>query len=113
MRSVPALLACLILLAMPAAAAGLPGAESFKRGPKLNPPPTLSPASSPTAPRVKPASSTHKATNPEAPVPVAPSNVPPAGRRLSANQVLAIAQRLAKIEHARREYPGSYGGAYL
>jgi hypothetical protein len=51
--------------------------------------------------------------NPDAPVPVGPSNIPPAGRRLSANQVIAIAERLPKIEHARREYPGSYGGAYL
>jgi hypothetical protein len=51
--------------------------------------------------------------NPDAPVPVGPSNIPPAGRRLSANQVIAIAERLPKVEHARREYPGSYGGAYL
>jgi hypothetical protein len=51
--------------------------------------------------------------DPQAPVPVAPSNVPPAGRRLSADQVLAIAERLAKVESARAAYPGSYGGAYL
>jgi hypothetical protein len=51
--------------------------------------------------------------NPDAPIPVGPSNVPPAGRRLSANQVVAIAERLPKVEQARREYPGSYGGAYL
>jgi hypothetical protein len=46
-------------------------------------------------------------------VPVAPSNIPPAGRRLSPNQVLAIAERLPKMQRVRREYPGSYGGAYL
>ncbi len=41
------------------------------------------------------------------------SDEPPAGRRLSASQVLAIAGRLAKMKSVRREYPGSYGGAYL
>jgi hypothetical protein len=56
---------------------------------------------------------TTTARNPEAPVPVAPSNIPPAGRRLSANQVLAIAERLPKVLSARSGYPGSYGGAYL
>lgn len=53
------------------------------------------------------------ATTSEAPIPVPASNVPPAGRRLSANQVLAIAERLPKMRKVRREYRGSYGGAYL
>jgi hypothetical protein len=52
-------------------------------------------------------------TDPNAPVPVPPSDVPPPGRRLSANQVLAIAGRLESVKKARAEYPGSYGGAYL
>ncbi|MFI4990398.1 MAG: hypothetical protein ACHQHO_05730 [Solirubrobacterales bacterium] len=52
-------------------------------------------------------------TDPNAPVPVPPSNTPPAGRRLSANQVLAIAARLQSMKKVRAEYPGSYGGAYL
>ena len=56
---------------------------------------------------------TATATNPEAPVPIAPSDTPPAGRRLSPNQVLVIASRLAKMRKVRAEYPGSYGGAYL
>ncbi|HWX74943.1 MAG TPA: hypothetical protein VNZ05_06540 [Solirubrobacteraceae bacterium] len=47
------------------------------------------------------------------PVPVPASNVPPAGRRLSANQVLAIAAGLPKMKAVRAKYPGSYGGAYL
>jgi hypothetical protein len=59
------------------------------------------------------ASTSHSIPNPEAPIPVPPSNVPPAGRRLSANQVLAIAERLPKVRAARADYPGSYGGAYL
>jgi len=52
-------------------------------------------------------------TNPEAPIPVPESSVPPAGRRLSSDQVLAIADRVSKLRKARAEYPGSYGGAYL
>ncbi|MHB8531613.1 MAG: hypothetical protein ACYDC2_02720 [Solirubrobacteraceae bacterium] len=54
-----------------------------------------------------------RAKSPEAPIPVAASDTAPAGRRLTPNQVLAIAQRLAKVERARAEYRGSYGGAYL
>ena len=53
------------------------------------------------------------AANPEAPVPVAASDIPPPGRRLSANRVLEIANRLAKMKRVRAEHPGSYGGAYL
>jgi hypothetical protein len=49
----------------------------------------------------------------DAPIPVAPSDTPPAGRRLSPNQVLAIAARLPKMRALGREYPGSYAGAYL
>ena len=49
----------------------------------------------------------------EAPVPVAASNTPPAGRRLSPNQVLAIAARLPKMKALQAEYKGSYDGAYL
>jgi hypothetical protein len=51
--------------------------------------------------------------NPESPVPVAPSLVPPAGRRLSSDDVLEIANRLPKMRHERARYRGSYGGAYL
>lgn len=51
--------------------------------------------------------------DPNAPIPVPPSDTPPPGRRLSANEVLAIAGRLAKMKKVRAEYPGSYGGAYL
>jgi hypothetical protein len=49
----------------------------------------------------------------ETPVPVVASDTPPAGRRLSANTVLAIADRLAKLRAVRAKYPGSYAGAYL
>jgi hypothetical protein len=53
------------------------------------------------------------ATNPEAPIPVAASDTPPAGRRLSANQVLAIAAALPKMRAVHAAYRGSYAGAYL
>jgi hypothetical protein len=53
------------------------------------------------------------ATNPEAPVPIAPSDTPPPGRRLSSNRVLQIADALPKMRAVRARYRGSYGGAYL
>jgi hypothetical protein len=53
------------------------------------------------------------ATVSENPVPVPDSNIPPAGRRLSAERVLAIAEALPKMRAVRAKYPGSYGGAYL
>jgi hypothetical protein len=52
------------------------------------------------------------ATSSETPVPVALSNVPRAGRRLSSEQVLAIANRLAKMRALRAEYRGSFGDVY-
>jgi hypothetical protein len=52
-------------------------------------------------------------TSSDAPIPVAASNIPPSGRRLSANRVLAIAGALPKMRAVRAKYPGSYGGAYL
>jgi hypothetical protein len=51
--------------------------------------------------------------NPDAPIPVVESSVPPAGRRLSSDDVLAIAAKLPKMRAVRAEYRGSYGGAYL
>jgi hypothetical protein len=69
-----------------------------------------------TAPGTPPApttATTTQATVSESPVPVPNSNTPPAGRGLSANRVLAIAEGLPKMRAARARYPGSYGGAYL
>ena len=73
----------------------------------ITPPAPTSPSASSSS------SSSSSQTNPEAPIPVPASPTPPAGRRLSADQVLAIAERLPKMRAVRREYPGSYGGAYL
>src|SRR5271163_1832726 len=57
--------------------------------------------------------SASSATNPENPVPVALSTVPPAGHRLSSDEVLAIADRLAKMRAVRHAYRGSFGDVYL
>jgi hypothetical protein len=54
-----------------------------------------------------------QATAPEAPVAVPASNIPPVGRKLSADRVLQIAQALPKMKAVRAKYPGSYDGAYL
>ncbi|HEV3034013.1 MAG TPA: hypothetical protein VGX72_04405 [Solirubrobacteraceae bacterium] len=53
------------------------------------------------------------ATNSETPVPVTLSNVPPAAHTLSAEKVLAIANRLPKMRALRHEYRGSFGDVYL
>jgi hypothetical protein len=49
----------------------------------------------------------------ETPVSVTLSSVPPAGRTLSSDQVLEIANRLPKMKAVRAEYPGSFGDVYL
>jgi hypothetical protein len=54
-----------------------------------------------------------QATIAEAPVPVPASAIPPAGRHLSADRVLEIAEALPKMRAVRRKYRGSYGGAYF
>jgi hypothetical protein len=106
------LIACALACALPAtahAAAGSLGSapQPARAGAGALPGRTATGASSSFS------SSAASAANPEAPVPVPASEEPPAGRRLSASQVLAIAGRLAKMKSVRREYPGSYGGAYL
>ncbi len=107
MQRLALLLACLCACALPAAAAAAPTASGAAHS-------TSSPAASALAPASTGTRSTAgQAANAESPVPVAPSDIPPAGRRLSANQVLAIAAALPKMKHVRAEYPGSYGGAYL
>jgi hypothetical protein len=70
-------------------------------------------AATPLAPTLRPATATTVATNSETPIPVPDSSVAPAGRRLSANAVVAIAAALPDMRAVRAKYPGSYGGAYL
>ncbi len=67
-------------------------------------------ATSPPATTSKTAST---ATDPEAPIPIAASDTPPIGRKLSPNRVLRIAEALPKMRAVRARYRGSYGGAYL
>lgn len=58
-------------------------------------------------------SSTATSAEPEAPVPVATSDTPPIGRRLSSNHVLEIANALPKMRAVRTRYRGSFGDVYL
>jgi hypothetical protein len=59
------------------------------------------------------AATTTQATVSESPVPVLESEIPPAGRRLSADEVLAIARKLPKMRAVQAEYPGSFADPYL
>jgi hypothetical protein len=93
---------CLLLLAVPALGVGA----------KANTIRTTT-AGTPRGRTVKARGTGTTVTNPEAPVPVAPSSIPAVGRRLSADRVLEIANRLPKMRRVRAEYRGSYGGAYL
>ncbi len=128
MRRLLTALALTLALVLPAtahAAGGVPGSvpqpEQLAAAPGSVPAPGQAAVSQAagqgTEPRGQSAtaasSSSTTQTDPNAPIPVPPSDVPPPGRRLSANQVLAIAGRLESVKKARAEYPGSYGGAYL
>jgi hypothetical protein len=104
---------CVLGLGLPAsaqAAAGSLGSAPKPASVGASAPAASAPAAG--APSSSSSSST-TTTDPNAPIPVPASDTPPAGRRLSANQVLAIAERLPKVRGVRRRYPGSYGGAYL
>jgi hypothetical protein len=59
------------------------------------------------------ASTLTSSTNSETPIPVALSTVPPAAHKLSSDQVLAIASRLAKMRALKKEHRGSFGDVYL
>jgi len=71
-------------------------------------------ASSPGTATTGPSSSlSTAATNSSAPVPVAPSEIPYPGRRMSSDEVLRIAEALPAVRRERSRNPGAYGGAYL
>jgi hypothetical protein len=132
MRAWPALIVCLIACAVPAAAGASPRSATGQPAAPLEGPLQPSPLAGlsgafPTATQTaashaalastganpKAARASGQSTSSEAPIPVAASNKPPAGRRLSPNRVLAIAAALPKMRAIRAKYPGSYGGAYL
>ena len=100
------LIACAAMCALPASAQGAPATISGTS--RLSPPLAAGPAGGSSG-----AASSGQATNSEAPIPVPASNIPPSGRKLSADRVLAIAAALPKMRAVRKKYPGSYGGAYL
>jgi hypothetical protein len=62
---------------------------------------------------VKSSTTTTASAEPEAPIPIAASNLAPIGRHLSSDQVLEIANALPKMRAVRASYPGSFGDVYL
>ena len=132
MRPSLALIACLIVCAVPATAGASPLAFSDQPTAAFSGPLQRSPlaglrgavaaaaqtapsrvARPPTRAQTSGASASAQSANPETPLPVVASNEPPAGRKLSSNRVLAIAAALPKMRAVRAKYRGSYGGAYL
>jgi hypothetical protein len=111
MRRTLFLLACVAVCAQPAVAAATTTSPSSASRPGQ----LASVAISATATTQKATSplASGQSTTSESPIPVPASETPPAGRKLSADKVLAIAGALPKMRAARKEYPGSYGGAYL
>jgi hypothetical protein len=109
-----ALIACAVLCTAPAdATAATTGAgPAHPRALTAGPPPARAFSYSASAASHSATSQTSAAA-PGAPIPVPASRVPPAGRKLSSEQVLAIAASLPKMKAVRARYPGSYGGAYL
>ncbi len=105
MRSLLTLIACAAVCALPAAARAATG--TLAAVPQPTPLLAADTATGSTA------GSSGQSTSADAPIPVAASDTPPAGRRLSANQVLRIAGSLPRMRAVRAKYPGSYGGAYL
>jgi glycosyl transferase family 87 len=110
MRCRPALLACVLCILSAPAVASAASLTASGAGPAIPRPLSLRRAVSSATPSAR---SSGPSTNSEAPIPVAPSNEAPAGRKLSANAILAIAGALPKMRAVRAKYRGSYGGAYL
>lgn len=107
MRCLLPLIVCALACLLPTVAAADSGFSAGVSASALG----RSAAHSETA--VASAASSTSSTNPDAPIPVVESKVPPAGRRLSSDDVLAIAAKLPKMRAERAKYRGSYGGAYL
>jgi hypothetical protein len=99
-------IACPLVLASPAVAA--PSAATARGA---STPAAVATATTATSATATGGRSTKSVS--ETPVPVAASKVPPLGRHLSADEVLAIAQGLPRMRRLQREHPGSYDGAYL
>jgi hypothetical protein len=99
--SLAGLLACLVWLAAVSPARALPLSAA-----------TLASSPTGTAPTGSLSSSSTAAVS-NSPVPVAPSEVPYPGRRMSSDEVLRRAEALPVVRRARAGSPGAYGGAYL
>jgi len=116
MRLLAAVCAAAVLALLPAVAQG--AAITTPAGARQSTAASVASGTSPAGTSASVASGAHTSTlttptNPETPIPVALSNVPPAARRLSSNRVLAIAGRLPKMRALRSEHRGSFGDVYL
>ena len=105
MRRFAVLLACATLLLAMSIASASAGTSVVTRDASVR----AAAGSTPDASRTPARGSSSQPANPDAPVPVPASNKPPAGRRLSANGVLAIAGALPKMKAVRAKYRGSFG----
>jgi len=106
----PVLLLLFVCLALPAPALG----ASTSGAAPTHTATALRASTAPAAPTASSVlGSTAASTNPNAPIPVAPSDIPYPGRRLSADEVMRIAEALPLVRRARAANPGAYGGAYL
>src|SRR5437868_6445587 len=103
MRRWLVLIGFLAALATPVSRAA--GAQAAHDSQAAHAPPASAGRAAPAAQR-----SSGQSTDAGAPIPVPASDTPPAGRRLSANRVLAIAAGLPKMKALRAKYRGSYGG---
>jgi hypothetical protein len=112
MRHCSILIACAATVLLAAALAFSPAAPAVVGtiASAQRPPSSSVPGSTATTART---ATTTRSTGSESPIPVPGTDIPPAGRKLSANQVLAIASALGKMRAVRAKYRGSYGGAYL
>lgn len=95
---------CVLALVCPAESLAAPRLAAATRASAGGPVHAVSSAS---------AGSSGQSANAEAPIPVPASTTPPAGRRMSSDQVLAVAATLPKMRAVRARYPGSFGDAYL
>src|SRR5437588_564493 len=109
MRRFAVLLVCATLLLAMSTASASAGTSVVTQDTSVRAAAGSAPGASGTSAR----RSSSQPANPDAPIPVPASNKPPAGRRLSANGVLAIAGALPKMKAVRAKYPRSFGGAYL
>lgn len=118
MRRAAALIAAVALMAVLASALSSPAIAQTLPAPASTEPATRPPIAAPAqlggssaTPTTTPSTTTSADPN-ALTVPPSPS-IPPPGRRLSARQVIAIADAIPKIRAAVADHPGAYPTAYM